>query len=86
MSKIDKLIERFKSKPKDFSYNELMKILSSFGYIESNSGKSSGSRVAWIHSETNHIIRLHKPHPSNILKSYQVNQILDELKSEGYIQ
>ena len=86
MSKIDKLIERFNSKPKDFSYNDLMKILSSFGYIESNSGKSSGSRVAWIHSETNHIIRLHKPHPSNILKSYQVNQILDELKSEGYIQ
>ena len=85
MSKNDKLIERFKSKPKDFSYDELRKLLSSFGYEEKNSGKSSGSRVAWIHFESNHIIRLHKPHPKNILKSYQINQILDELKSEGYI-
>ncbi|TGM58566.1 type II toxin-antitoxin system HicA family toxin [Leptospira adleri] len=85
MSKGKKLVQRFVGKPKDFSYDELRKLLSSFGYIEDNSGKSSGSRVAWIHSETKHIIRLHKPHPKNILKSYQINQILDELRSEGYI-
>ncbi|MBM9501094.1 type II toxin-antitoxin system HicA family toxin [Leptospira sp. 201903071] len=85
MSKGEKLAQRFVGKPKDFSYDELRKLLSGFGYIEDNSGKSSGSRVAWIHSETKHIIRLHKPHPKNILKSYQINQILDELRSEGYI-
>ncbi|AJR16597.1 MULTISPECIES: type II toxin-antitoxin system HicA family toxin [Leptospira] len=86
MSKVEKLVERFKSRPRDFSYDELRKLLSAFGYNENNSGKSSGSRVAWIHSETKHIMRLHKPHPKNILKSYQINQILDELKSEGYIK
>ncbi|EMO53837.1 type II toxin-antitoxin system HicA family toxin [Leptospira noguchii] len=86
MSKSEKLIQRFLGRPKDFSYDELRKLFSGFGYIEDNSGKSSGSRVAWIHSETKHIIRLHKPHPKNILKSYQINQILDELKSEGYIK
>ncbi|TGK31117.1 type II toxin-antitoxin system HicA family toxin [Leptospira gomenensis] len=86
MSKGEKLVERFKGKPRDFSYDELRKLLSNYGYNENNSGKSSGSRVAWIHPKTKHIIRLHKPHPKNILKSYQINQILDELKSEGYIK
>ncbi|TGN09666.1 type II toxin-antitoxin system HicA family toxin [Leptospira ilyithenensis] len=86
MSKIDKLILRFKAKPKDFTYDELRKLLGAIGYLEDNSGKSSGSRVAWSHSKTKHIIRLHKPHPQNILKAYQVTQILDELIAEGYIE
>lgn len=86
VSKIDKLITRLKSKPKDFTYDELKKLLGSFEYKEDNSGKSSGLRVAWLNESGKHIIRLHKPHPGNILKSYQVNQILDELKSEGLIE
>ncbi|WP_078125748.1 type II toxin-antitoxin system HicA family toxin [Leptospira alexanderi] len=86
MSKGQKLIQRFIGKPKDFSYDELRKLLSSYGYKEDNSGKSSGSRVVWVNFETKHIIRLHKPHPKNILKSYQISQILEELKSEGYIE
>lgn len=79
MSKIDKLKKRFLSKPKDFTYDELLTLLKGLGYEESNKGKTSGSRVSFIHKETKHIITLHKPHPSNILKAYQVNQILDEL-------
>ncbi len=86
MSKIEKLIDRFKGKPKDFTYDELRKLLGSFSYVEDTSGKSSGSRVAWIHSKTNHIIRLHKPHPAKILKAYQMNQILEELIAEGIIK
>ncbi|TDY67718.1 HicA-like toxin of HicAB toxin-antitoxin system [Leptospira meyeri] len=86
MSKIHKLIARFKAKPKDFTYDELRKLLGALDYLEDNSGKSSGSRVAWVHSKTKHIIRLHKPHPQNILKAYQVSQIFDELIAEGYIQ
>ena len=86
MSKKEKLLARILTKPKDFTYDELRKLLNGFDYIEDNSGKSSGSRVAWIHEKGKHVIRLHKPHPGNILKSYQINQILDELKSEGYIE
>lgn len=85
MSKKDKLIARILAKPKDFTYDELRKLLNGFNYTEDNSGKSSGSRVAWIQEKGKHVIRLHKPHPSNILKSYQINQIIEELKSEGYI-
>jgi len=32
MSKIDKLIEKLKSKPKDFSWDEMLKVLNHFGY------------------------------------------------------
>lgn len=81
MSKFKKLKDRFLAKPKDFTYNELMNLLQGFGYHELNKGKTSGSRVAFINDETMHLIRLHKPHPKNILKRYQLDFVEDELKS-----
>ena len=85
MSKEEKLLERFLSRPKDFTYNEIRKLLKGFGYEESNQGKTSGSRVAFVHFETKHIIRLHKPHPGNELKIYQLDQIREELAGRGLI-
>ncbi len=85
MSKDQKLIVRLLSKPKDFTYNELCRVLNSLGYEESQSGKTSGSRVAFIDKSTNHIIRLHKPHPSNELKQYQIELVIEELRSRGLI-
>lgn len=85
MSKDEKLFKRLKSKPKDFTYNELRKVLASLGYNETQSGKTSGSRVAFINSMDGHIIRLHKPHPNNELKQYQIEQIIEELTSRGKI-
>jgi hypothetical protein len=80
MSKSDKLIKRLLSKPKDFTYDELKILLTHFGYGESQTGKTSGSRVAFIDKDSKHIIRLHKPHPNNELKQYQIVQIIDELR------
>ena len=85
MGKEEKLIKRLLSKPKDFTYNELRKILINLGYEESQSGKTSGSRVAFIDRSVNHIIRLHKPHPNNELKQYQIQQIIEELQSRRLI-
>ncbi len=81
MTKQDKILKRFLSKPNDFSYSELKKFLCKLGYIELTMGKSSGSRIAFFNNETKHLIRLHKPHPKNILKRYQLDYIEDELKS-----
>jgi hypothetical protein len=86
MSKHDKLLKRFLNRPKDFTYNELKTLLNGLGYIEFNKGATSGSRVSFLHSISKHIICLHKPHPSNIIKSYQVDLIIDELKSKGAIK
>ena len=79
MSKEEKLIKRLQSKPKDFTYNELRRLLAFWGYIENQSGKTSGSRVSFYNLKTNHIIRLHKPHPGNELKQYQIEQLIEEL-------
>ncbi len=43
MTSRDKLIERFKTLPTDFTFEELEKLLHSFGYEKSNKGKTSGS-------------------------------------------
>ena len=80
MSKDEKLIKRLLSKPKDFTYNELRKLLVHLGYSEKQRGKTSGSRVVFINEKTKHIIRLHKPHPGNELKQYQMEQIIEELE------
>jgi hypothetical protein len=85
MSKDEKLLSRLLAKPKYFSYGELCKVLSHLGYSESQSGKTSGSRVAFINDKTQHIIRLHKPHPANVLKQYQIEQLIEELKARGII-
>lgn len=81
MSRHEKLLKRFLSKPKDFTYNELKALLNGFGYTESTGGSTSGSRVAFINKITQHIIRLHKPHPRNILKRYQIELIEEELRN-----
>ncbi|WP_394767901.1 hypothetical protein [Ferruginibacter sp.] len=82
MSKFEKLIDRLQRKPKDFTYEELKTVLTGLGYSESNKGKTSGSRVAFINVETNHILRIHKPHPPNIIKAYALEYIINELKTQ----
>lgn len=70
----------------DFGYDEAKSLLEKFGYREDNRGRTSGSRVAFINRETKHIIRLHKPHPGNILKKYQLGQLIEELRGQGVIE
>ena len=86
MSKHEKLLNKLKSRSKNFTYSELKTLLQNFGYDEIQKGKTSGSRVAFIHGENNHIIRLHKPHPGNELKRYQIDLILAELLEKGVIE
>ena len=84
MSKKDKLIKRLKSKPKDFGYDEAVTLLSILGYVESNKGKTSGSRVAF-RKDKHSSIGLHKPHPRKDLLLYQVIELIKELEKEGLI-
>jgi hypothetical protein len=84
MSQHGKLLKRFLEKPKDFTWMELKTLLSGFGYEEASGGKTGGSRRRFVHGERAPII-LHKPHPGNELKSYQVTQIITYLKVEGIL-
>lgn len=81
MTKLEKLIDRFLSKPKDFTWDELLKLLASFGYRQASAGKTGGSRTKFVSDEYPPII-LHRPHPKPILKSYQLEVIIDLLEKE----
>lgn len=78
MSKKEKLIIRFLKMPSDFHYDEVVKLLVYFGFEEVKKGKTSGSRVKFMNKE-NVPIMLHKPHPSGIMKRYQLKQIKEVL-------
>ena len=85
MAKFEKQVKRLLSNPKDFTFEELETLLTGFGFRLSKSGKTSGSAVRFLNRETGHIIRLHKPHPSPVIKQYLIKFIINELKQGGYI-
>lgn len=84
MTKRDKLLDRFLTIPRDFTWNELVRILGSFGYKQISAGKTGGSRVRFVSPNCPPII-LHKPHPKPILKRYQLEDIINLLRQEKLI-
>lgn len=84
MGQKDKLIQRLKSKPKDFTFDDAETLLGYLDFSRSNKGRTSGSRVMFT-SEEHGSILLHKPHPQKELKSYQIKQLIEVLEQEGLI-
>lgn len=84
MSKVEKEIERLKTKPKDYTYEEAKSLLNKLGFYENNKGKTSGSRVEFkdLYGRK---ITIHKPHPKNIIKSYKIVGIIKQLIEWGLI-
>jgi hypothetical protein len=85
MSQKDKLISRLLSVPKDFTWDELCKVVAFFGYEELTGGKTGGSRRRFVDGNKN-IITLHKPHPANIVKGYAIKEVIAHLKEKGHIK
>jgi hypothetical protein len=77
LSTFEKILKRFLTRPHDFTYEELKRILTGFGYQEQ---QGAGSRVVFKNERLQHKIKLHKPHPANILKRYQIDLIIEELQ------
>ena len=86
MSRGQKLLQRFLERPADFRFDEMSKLLKGFGYEEIKSGKTAGSRVAFMNRASGHIIRLHKPHPGNIIKRYLFELVEGALRAKGMIK
>ena len=55
------------------------------GYIESNKGKTSGSRVSFYNPETKSFFYTHKPHPEKELQDYIIKDLIKHLRKEGKI-
>ena len=87
MSTKDKLIERFKKQPKDFTFNELVKLLCGLGFVISNKGKTSGSRVRFKNETLKIIIDLHKPHTQGTpINESTLKEIYDNLSNNNVIK
>ncbi len=84
MSKKEKLLKTLLSEPKDFRWEDLVVVLKMFGYEEQPTGKTGGSRRKFF-NESRNPLYFHKPHPTGILKSYQIKQVLETLKKEELI-
>ena len=84
MGQKEKLIQRLKSRPKDFTFQEAETLLGYLDYKRSNKGKTSGSRVVFESTEHANIL-LHKPHPNNEQKNYQIKQLITFLEQEGLL-
>jgi len=84
MSTKDKLIERFKKQPKDFTFDELVRLFGYFGFEMSNKGKTSGSRVLFQNGIYEY--DLHKPHPDNIIKAAVLKRIKQYLTNNDFIK
>ena len=84
MSKKEKLARRLLSRPSDFTFDELTTLLGSLGYSVEAAGKTSGSRTTFANADGDYL-RLHKPHPRNILKQYQVDDIISNLTEKGLL-
>ena len=84
MTRRDKLVARLKGRPRDFTWDELVRLLEGLGYREAAAGKTGGSRRRFVHA-TAPAIALHKPHPGKIVKMYVIEDVLRLLTEEGLI-
>lgn len=87
MSKIDTLLDKLckRPTPSDFRFSDLRKVMAYFGYLESNKGATSGSRVKFYNPDTKAILLLHKPHPGDEMPKAAVDSVVNFLKEHGHI-
>lgn len=87
MGRIDTLIAKLCASPTpaNFKFSDLRKIMAHFGYVESNKGATSGSRVKFYHPVTKAILLLHKPHPGDEMAKAAVESVVTFLKEHGHI-
>ena len=81
MSRTEKLKDRLRSRPRDFTWAELVRVLRSLGYKEV---EGSGSRKCFVGDGLPRI-RLHAPHPGNELRAYQVKDVVELLTEHGLL-
>lgn len=83
MNRKDKLLQRFCSCPKDFTFDELVSLFALYGFVLGNKGATSGSRVVFRNERLNLSYIAHKPHPGNIVKGYVMKQVRDFIERNG---
>ncbi|MEW6753690.1 MAG: type II toxin-antitoxin system HicA family toxin [Candidatus Latescibacterota bacterium] len=86
MARTDRLLDRLRQRPRDFTWDELVRLLGRLGFAPAKGGRTSGSRQRFVQASSGLTISLHRPHPGSELKRYQVDQVLEFLEREGLIR
>jgi len=84
MGQKEKLVAHLRLRPRDFTFDEAERLLGLLGFVRDNKGKTSGSRVRFVHQGGAKLM-IHLPHPGNQLRVYQVKALLEMLEKEGLI-
>jgi hypothetical protein len=82
VSKVQKAIARLLAKPVDYTWDELLSLMVSLGYELRTAG---GSGRKFYEPATKALFFLHEPHPSKILKAYQIRAVIQFLRKERRI-
>jgi HicA toxin of bacterial toxin-antitoxin, len=82
MSKQEKALRRLASKPKDYSWQELVTLMTGLSFTLENAG---GSGRKFVQTETGATLFIHAPHPDKTLKAYQIRDAIDILKRGGFL-
>jgi len=80
MTRADKLRSRAASVPADFTWHELISLLSTYGFIEFS---DKGGSYRCFRTAAGLKIFVHKPHPGNIVKKYLLLKVNGKLKEYG---
>ena len=78
MTQWEKLLQKLRTKPRDFRYDDVKKLLEGYNFVEVQKGKTSGSRVQFVRLPDGMPFAMHKPHTSgSALKAYQTSELVD---------
>jgi predicted RNA binding protein YcfA (HicA-like mRNA interferase family) len=80
MSKKGKLLQKLADADKTFAWTDLVTLLSQLGFEKV---ERAGSRVVFIHIETEYSMYLHKPHPENDIKGGALKAVKHHLTNRG---
>jgi hypothetical protein len=82
MSKLEKLLEKMRNPDATWSWDELCSLLVKLDYTQI---EGRGSRVKFDNGKPEDLINLHRPHPSNEMKSYAIEQVRSKLENGGML-
>jgi len=86
MNRRNKLLQRFRALPRDFTFEEMVAVFKGCGFTLNNKGATSGSRIEFINDNDGYSYIMHKPHPTNIIKGYVMRQVYTYLEVNGYLK
>ncbi|EJG9788950.1 type II toxin-antitoxin system HicA family toxin [Klebsiella pneumoniae] len=80
MGRKEKLKSKLDGLPKNFTWDELVTLMSQYGFSLLNAKRGSGRK--FYNKTIDKLAIFHEPHPENTLKRYvleEVKQLLDEI-------